>query len=113
MELSLKNNIAILGLNLNVYGYWKNFYSDGIKIKSTVYFLVFLSLPLHMRTAVTFSGIDGSVERTTTFSSVKVPQPNATNRDMNLTSFLPSPLAIAMIDSAFFIMIDLNDIGHV
>ena len=60
-----------------------------------------------MRTAVTFAGIEESVERTTTLRSVKVAQPNATSREMNLTSFLPSPLAIAMIDSAFLIIIDL------
>ena len=55
--------------------------------------------------------MDSSVDRTITLRRVKVPHPKATRRDMNRTSFLPSPftfLAIAMIDSAFFIMIDLN-----
>ena len=64
--------------------------------------------PLHTRMKVTFIGIEESVVRTTTPRIVKVVQMKATSSAMNLTSFLPSPLVIAMIVSAFLTIIDLD-----
>ena len=77
-------------------------------INVSILYSVRVLSPLHTRMKVTFIGIEESVVRTTTPRIVKVVQMKATSSAMNLTSFLPSPLVIAMIVSAFLTIIDLD-----